>query len=451
MQEAIDRDKGALAEAPPKPGEHWYQRLGMAMLAATKLAPYAQQIVHPVWSQQMAAREGTEKELKELTGAQEQEARGALYRQQSDEMATQGKMRPILRKDGSLINPLTGAVITPAITASPADRKKQALDLGADDDTALAYSLGLKPSEIIGKDPGGMYVNPNEATAKAGFIPDPKTGKVYIPKEGVAAYTANTIKEPSGGSVLLGPDRVSQFNHALASSYQVAHPNAPLPPHYTLGPNATEKDFENISKMMDQEDRMTASKAVQDAAKAQRDAAFAALQESRRGKVDIATQQAGIKAFTPAMDSAERFNVMTQNYEDAVRSHDQQAMLSLLANHLGMTMGMQKGARLTQAIINEASKSAPWLQSIAAKFDSQGYLAGLTLTPEQMRQMVDLGRSRYTQDLSKARNEAQYIGVKDDGPKRIPSRATINYYTAMAQGDAQKAKDMAASDGWSVN
>jgi len=157
-----------------------------------------------------------------------------------------------------------------------------------------------------------------------------------------------------------------------------------------------------------------------------------------------------LKQFQPALDSAERFNVMTKNYEDAVKNHDQQAMLSLLANHLGMTMGLQKGARLTKDIINEAKDSRPWLQGMAAKFDSNGVLSGVTLTPEQMRQMVDLGRGRFMEDTTKARNEAKYLGSTDDGPERTPTKATINHYIALANGDKQKAKQLAIQDGWSV-
>jgi len=141
---------------------------------------------------------------------------------------------------------------------------------------------------------------------------------------------------------------------------------------------------------------------------------------------------------------------MAKNYEDALKNHDQQAMLSLLANHLGMTMGLQKGSRLTRDIIREAQESRPWLQGLQAKFDKEGYLSGVTLTPEQMRQMVNLGRDRFAEDISKARNSARYLGAKDDGPERTPSKATINMYIGMANGDVAKAKQMAAKDGWSV-
>ena len=157
-----------------------------------------------------------------------------------------------------------------------------------------------------------------------------------------------------------------------------------------------------------------------------------------------------IKAYQPTLDSAERMNVMTESYEKAIKDHDQQAMLNLLANHLGMTMGLQKGARLTKDIIQEAKQSQPWLQGMESKFDKDGYLAGVTLSPNQMRQMVNLGQERYTEDTKKSRATAQYLGAKDDGPERVPGKATINFYLGKAGGDPNKAKELAAADGWTV-
>ena len=165
---------------------------------------------------------------------------------------------------------------------------------------------------------------------------------------------------------------------------------------------------------------------------------------------DVQTRKAIYATYQPVMDSAERFNVMSRNYEDAVKNHDQQAMLSLLYNHMGMTMGLQKGARMTQALIKEAQKSQPWLQGMEAKFDKDGYLTGVTLSPTQMQEMVHNAQGRYSEDVTKARNEAGYLGAKDDGPDRTPNSSTINYYINLANGDAAKAKQLAEQDGWKV-
>jgi hypothetical protein len=168
-------------------------------------------------------------------------------------------------------------------------------------------------------------------------------------------------------------------------------------------------------------------------------------------KEELALRNGVLKTYQPALASAERFDVMAQNYTDAVNHHDQQAMLSLLANHLGMTMGLQKGARMTKDIIQEAEHSQPWLAGLKAKFSPDGYLSGVTLSPGQMRQMVDLGRNRFAEDIVSARSQARYEGAKDDGPDRIPSPATITFYIGQAHGDVAKAKQLATHDGWTVN
>lgn len=256
-------------------------------------------------------------------------------------------------------------------------------------------------------------------------------------------------KTPTGGEIALGP-RVDQINKAMTARYQVLHPGAALPDHYLLPSEATQKDFDRTNKLIEGEERAFGTKENHDQTTELRKQTMALAAANREKKDDTALKQAALKSYTPAMDSSERFNVMTKNYEDAVKNHDQQAMLSLLANHLGMTMGLQKGSRLTRDIIREAQQSRPWLQGLTAKFDSQGYLDGVTLTPAQMRQMVTLGRERFAEDISKARNEAKYQGVSDDGPDRTPSKATINFYTALAGGDPRKAKEMASADGWSI-
>jgi hypothetical protein len=91
--------------------------------------------------------------------------------------------------------------------------------------------------------------------------------------------------------------------------------------------------------------------------------------------------------------SIDRMKTMDRNLTNALHN-DQQAMLSLVANHIGMTLGGQKGARINQAVWNEAVQSAPWLERAKARFDSRGLLSGVTLAPEQMRQMVQLAHEK---------------------------------------------------------
>ena len=85
-----------------------------------------------------------------------------------------------------------------------------------------------------------------------------------------------------------------------------------------------------------------------------------------------------------------------------------------------------------------------------AKFDKDGYLSGVTLTPQQMKQMVGLANERYAADIAKSRAEAKYMGAKDDGPERLPNESVRRFYFNAAGKDPAKAKQMAAEAGWTV-
>lgn len=261
-----------------------------------------------------------------------------------------------------------------------------------------------------------------------------------------AEAAAKTPSVPEGERPLTHGDQLEQ---ALTARYQVLHPGKPLPPQYHIPSDATQKDYDRIDRALESEERATGTKAQQDQINEMRRQTMALGQQNKNERGEHEVRQAAYKAYEPALDSAERFNVMAKNYEDAVKNHDQQAMLSLLANHLGMTMGLQKGSRLTRDIIREAQQSRPWLQGMQAKFDSNGYLSGVTLTPDQMRQMVNLGRERFKEDFTKARSQAEFMGSKE-GPSRIPNKSTINHYLGLSNGDVAKAKAMAAEDGWTV-
>lgn len=120
------------------------------------------------------------------------------------------------------------------------------------------------------------------------------------------------------------------------------------------------------------------------------------------------------KKMQPAVDTAltadQRLARMEKSYTKGVAG-DQQAQLALLADHLGMTFGMQKGAKLNRGLIEEAQQSQPWLAKIGAKFDQNGYLSGVALGPEQMKQMLDLGYDARDQAWKGAHDASTTYGV----------------------------------------
>ncbi len=133
----------------------------------------------------------------------------------------------------------------------------------------------------------------------------------------------------------------------------------------------------------------------------------------------------GLKIYEPAMGADFRLSQMQENLKDALKG-DQQAMLSLLTNHIGMTLGLQKGARITKDILHEAQDSAPWLQKVAAKFDDRGYLSGVTLTPDSMRQMVKLGVNQRKLAWDRADSEAEFAGVTGRPKSTVKEQESSN-------------------------
>jgi hypothetical protein len=147
---------------------------------------------------------------------------------------------------------------------------------------------------------------------------------------------------------------------------------------------------------------------------------------------------------------------------DRAKAGDQQAMLSVVANHIGMTLGAQKGARINQAVWNEATESAPWLQNVQKAWGSDGYLQGVKLSPQQVDQMVELGKLRRDVMWEQASQTAQAAGV----PLQVPQfqlhptgapapKAATGGNAPPAQGGAKKkwskSKWASANPGKDVN
>lgn len=131
------------------------------------------------------------------------------------------------------------------------------------------------------------------------------------------------------------------------------------------------------------------------------------------------------KAFSTYQQSQSRMDVMQTSYEEATRDPgNQQAMLNLLASHLGMTMGLQPGARMNQAIINEAQRSGYLDERIQSHFGPDGYMTGVVLTPRQMSQMLNLAQGRLMEDARAVKDTEAYLGRSGQAPitPRVPGQ-----------------------------
>lgn len=139
---------------------------------------------------------------------------------------------------------------------------------------------------------------------------------------------------------------------------------------------------------------------------------------------DIAPAQREVGRLESLYDDASiRMHSMDKNLPEGLNGN-QQAMVAILSDHVGMTLGLQKNARITRAYLDEAKASAPWLQTVEARFSPEGYLTGVTLTPEQMKQMTDLahmklGVAKDTLDDAQGRldDTKKAYGVKTPGAK----------------------------------
>lgn len=147
------------------------------------------------------------------------------------------------------------------------------------------------------------------------------------------------------------------------------------------------------------------------------------------------------KSIEPAIESDTRFRVMKDNEKDALNGN-QQAMLSLVANHMGMTLGQQKGTRINQAQWNEAIASAPWIEAQAAKWVHQdangdyifdGFKSGVTITGDQVKQMVGLAQQRRMRQWQQAQQAGETYGVN------VPVPDDLDHPSATLEGPKKKA------------
>lgn len=143
-----------------------------------------------------------------------------------------------------------------------------------------------------------------------------------------------------------------------------------------------------------------------------------------------------------------RVETMDKSAADAY-SGDQQAMLSLIANHIGMTLGAQKGARINQAVWNEAVNSAPYLEKIYSKFGHfepngdwvldtpfNGFKGGVTLTGDQIKSMVKLAHEQVDtlQHARDRKHDELYGGTSVGGGSAQSSSEPNKKYKHSATG-----------------
>lgn len=191
--------------------------------------------------------------------------------------------------------------------------------------------------------------------------------------------TETNYRTPGGNVVLVDPMSFARLPQGQGKVAAGAAPPSP-PPGMNVNPKALKKEAES---------RNPASSSPTSAGGG----------HTKVGAPVFAGPNKEYNDAKTAYDGAvHRKTLMHKNLEEGLKGN-QQAMLSLVANHIGMTLGAQKGARINQAVWNEAVASAPIINTWMAKMYHQdkngdyvfdGFKSGVNLTPEQMKQMVQL-------------------------------------------------------------
>ena len=251
------------------------------------------------------------------------------------------------------------------------------------------------------------------------------------PADFLAYKTGLTKTVPEGQQPVRN---IPALNKANADAYQALYPGQVPPPELTIPDNATTDDYNRVTKALDRLESVASTQAQRQAVDEARKQNQQMAQESMELRKDTLADTQGQRSMTnkekvltyydPVFSADDRLKLMEGSLPAALKG-DQQAMLNIVANHVNMVMGVPRGkvGRVPQTLFQEAEKSAPYLQRIGAKFDKDGLLSGVTLTPQQMKSMVELGKQTLAQEKASADSKLDYLGIPPEDRPQIQSKA----------------------------
>ncbi len=232
----------------------------------------------------------------------------------------------------------------------------------------------------------------------------------------------------------VGPDSQGNYNWGMVGqTVPGAEGQGAMPPSQPIAPAGGQPAFEPVSlkrqpqpnTIADAETaRQIASLAAQtgtDENQLRRDLNYAPLAAAAPAqpqapapgvqKVHPSLMRTKERIFQPALDAETRLSVMQKDAADVSGQSD----ISLLFNHIGMTLGAQKGARITEAEISRAIGARSLPQGIMAYWDSVS--KGQFLSPAQRTEMVKLGENMRREMWIRARAQAKQAGILDEPPQ----------------------------------
>lgn len=276
------------------------------------------------------------------------------------------------------------------------ERRKGAPSTSALNEYAASYqkAYGITAADMTPAD--WDFIQRKQAFDKA--IPQTTTAntvKQNFQEQWVPIQETNT-KTPGGAPPM--PPRGKPVNNTPPPSLSVPTPPAAAatPPTTTTATPANPKD---LKKEAEARKPKTSETTSSDSSTPRATGANASI------KVGDPIMAAPSKEFRDARATYHGAILRQQQMHNYLRDAEkpgppnQQAMLGLLFNHIGMTQGAQKGARINQKSVDEAKASTPWLDAKIAEWFHQdqngdyifdGLKGGINLTKPQMEQMVEL-------------------------------------------------------------
>ena len=117
---------------------------------------------------------------------------------------------------------------------------------------------------------------------------NPETNKPYTMLEAFSKIkqAAQDVKPLPAGEHPLG-ESVASINQTLTDRFQVLNPGETLPPQYTLGPDAKQKDYDRVDRALEQVERQKGTEAQRNTANAIRQQTFEMI-KAKRDEVDEA-------------------------------------------------------------------------------------------------------------------------------------------------------------------
>ncbi len=181
-------------------------------------------------------------------------------------------------------------------------------------------------------------------------------------------------------------ERVPQLNQAMQARYQILNKGRPLPPELTLPPNATQKDFDRVDKLLESQERSAGTLAQQQEAAAMRQQMYQlTAQNQATAALDRETQQyrtSHAKAVSDADAQLEKI----QEAKAMLSSGSAEAQaLAVPKVMTALISGQGSGVRITQPELNAIISA----RGIGGSFEAfmQKIQSGKKLTPDQAQQL----------------------------------------------------------------